>query len=166
MAKNPPVLKGGMAPKPEAPGLGVDLDDSGVKEWQREGDSPDWLYPLPPPPPPSPSPPSSPLLPLSPPRLPLLPPPPPLSLLPSPAPLSVPSLSPLHLHVRPLLFSSLCTPLIPRPHLIYSFHPPLSSTLRSVWTTGPAVIHPNHAVPRETRSRNARGMPPGPRNAR
>ncbi|MCC7156275.1 MAG: mandelate racemase/muconate lactonizing enzyme family protein [Bryobacterales bacterium] len=43
MAKNPPVLKGGMAPKPEAPGLGVDLDDAGVKEWQRVGDSPDWV---------------------------------------------------------------------------------------------------------------------------
>jgi galactonate dehydratase len=43
MAKNPPVIKGGMAPKPEAPGLGVDLDDAGVKLWQREGDSPDWV---------------------------------------------------------------------------------------------------------------------------
>lgn len=43
MAKNPPVLKGGMAPKPEAPGLGVDLDDAGVKEWQRDGDPPDWV---------------------------------------------------------------------------------------------------------------------------
>lgn len=43
MAKNPPVLKGGMASKPEAPGLGVELDDAGVKQWQREGDPPDWV---------------------------------------------------------------------------------------------------------------------------
>jgi galactonate dehydratase len=43
MAKNPPAIKAGFAPKPEAPGLGVDLDDAGVKLWQREGDSPDWV---------------------------------------------------------------------------------------------------------------------------
>ncbi|HOL72185.1 MAG TPA: mandelate racemase/muconate lactonizing enzyme family protein [Bryobacteraceae bacterium] len=43
MAKNPPVIKNGAAQKPEAPGLGVDLDDAGVKAWQREGDSPDWV---------------------------------------------------------------------------------------------------------------------------
>jgi L-alanine-DL-glutamate epimerase-like enolase superfamily enzyme len=43
MAKNPPVLKGGLAPKPEAPGLGVDLDDAGVKQWQGQDDPPDWV---------------------------------------------------------------------------------------------------------------------------
>jgi L-alanine-DL-glutamate epimerase-like enolase superfamily enzyme len=43
MAKNPPVVKGGMTGKPEAPGLGVDLDDAGVKRFQRGGDAPDWV---------------------------------------------------------------------------------------------------------------------------
>jgi len=43
IAKNPPVIKGGMAPRPEVPGLGVELDDAGVKQWQRTGDSPDWV---------------------------------------------------------------------------------------------------------------------------
>ncbi|MCW5977966.1 MAG: mandelate racemase/muconate lactonizing enzyme family protein [Bryobacteraceae bacterium] len=43
MARNPPAIKGGMATKPEAPGLGVDLDDAGVKQWQREGDWADWI---------------------------------------------------------------------------------------------------------------------------
>jgi L-alanine-DL-glutamate epimerase-like enolase superfamily enzyme len=42
MAKNPPVIKAGLATKPELPGLGVELDDAGVREWQGEGDSPDW----------------------------------------------------------------------------------------------------------------------------
>lgn len=43
MAKNPPVVKDGLVPKPQGPGLGVDLDDAGVKQWQREGDPPDWV---------------------------------------------------------------------------------------------------------------------------
>ena len=43
MAKNPPVVKGGFAGKPELPGLGVDLDDAGVKQIQSAADSPDWV---------------------------------------------------------------------------------------------------------------------------
>jgi galactonate dehydratase len=43
MAKNPPLIKGGFAPVPEQPGLGVELDDAGVKKYQREGDSADWV---------------------------------------------------------------------------------------------------------------------------
>ncbi len=43
MAKNPPEIKGGFAGQPTQPGLGVDLDDAGVKVWQRPGDSPDWI---------------------------------------------------------------------------------------------------------------------------
>ncbi len=43
MAKNPPVVKGGSTGKPEAPGLGVDLDDAGVKQFQRGDDPPDWV---------------------------------------------------------------------------------------------------------------------------
>jgi L-alanine-DL-glutamate epimerase-like enolase superfamily enzyme len=43
MAKNPPVIKGGMAPRPELPGLGVELDEAGVKQWQRSGDTPEWV---------------------------------------------------------------------------------------------------------------------------
>jgi galactonate dehydratase len=43
MAKNPPVIRGGFTGKPELPGLGVDLDDAGVKQIQGAGDSPDWV---------------------------------------------------------------------------------------------------------------------------
>lgn len=43
MAKNPPVIEKGLAAKPTAPGLGVDLDDAGVKQFQREGDPSDWV---------------------------------------------------------------------------------------------------------------------------
>ncbi len=43
MAKNPPRIEKGLAPKPSAPGLGVDLDDAGVKQFQREGDPSDWV---------------------------------------------------------------------------------------------------------------------------
>jgi L-alanine-DL-glutamate epimerase-like enolase superfamily enzyme len=43
MAKNPPVIKGGSAERPERPGLGVELDDAGVKQWQSETDPPDWI---------------------------------------------------------------------------------------------------------------------------
>lgn len=38
-----PVVKGGFAGKPELPGLGVDLDDAGVKQIQGAADSPDWV---------------------------------------------------------------------------------------------------------------------------
>ncbi|MFC1528489.1 mandelate racemase/muconate lactonizing enzyme family protein [Candidatus Latescibacterota bacterium] len=43
MAKNPPVIKDGGTDKPEKPGLGVELDDVGVRQWQRPGDSTDWM---------------------------------------------------------------------------------------------------------------------------
>lgn len=43
MAKNPPVIKDGQAEKPELPGLGVELDDAGVRQWQAKNDSPDWM---------------------------------------------------------------------------------------------------------------------------
>jgi len=43
MAKNPPSIKGGFAGKPEQPGLGVELDDAGVKQWQRQSDPTDWV---------------------------------------------------------------------------------------------------------------------------
>ena len=43
MAKVPPVIKGGFAELPKGPGLGVELDDAGVKAWQSPGDSPDWM---------------------------------------------------------------------------------------------------------------------------
>jgi galactonate dehydratase len=43
MARNPPVIKGGFAGQPEQPGLGVDLDDAGVKQWQGPNDSADWV---------------------------------------------------------------------------------------------------------------------------
>ena len=43
MAKNPPVIKDGQAEKPELPGLGVELDDAGVRQFQRQGDSTDWI---------------------------------------------------------------------------------------------------------------------------
>jgi L-alanine-DL-glutamate epimerase-like enolase superfamily enzyme len=43
MAKNPPVIKGGFAGRPEAPGLGVELDDAGVKVWQRGSDPAEWV---------------------------------------------------------------------------------------------------------------------------
>ena len=51
MAKNPPEISGGSTGQPEAPGLGVELDDEGVKQWQRGDDPPDWFSPpLPAPP--------------------------------------------------------------------------------------------------------------------
>jgi L-alanine-DL-glutamate epimerase-like enolase superfamily enzyme len=37
------VIKGGLAQRPEGPGLGVDLDDAGVRVWQRDGDPADWV---------------------------------------------------------------------------------------------------------------------------
>jgi galactonate dehydratase len=43
MAKEPPVIKDGNAELPTRPGLGVELDDAGVKAWQSQGDSPDWM---------------------------------------------------------------------------------------------------------------------------
>ena len=43
MAKNPPVVTGGSVDPPVNPGLGVDLDDAGVREWQRGDDPPDWV---------------------------------------------------------------------------------------------------------------------------
>jgi len=43
MAQNPPIVKGGLTGKPEAPGLGVNLDDAGVKRFQRGDDPPDWV---------------------------------------------------------------------------------------------------------------------------
>jgi L-alanine-DL-glutamate epimerase-like enolase superfamily enzyme len=43
MAKEPPVIKDGNAELPTRPGLGVELDDAGVKAWQSQGDSADWL---------------------------------------------------------------------------------------------------------------------------
>ena len=43
MAKNPPVVKGGLTGRPEAPGLGVDLDEVGVRKFQRGDDPPDWV---------------------------------------------------------------------------------------------------------------------------
>jgi L-alanine-DL-glutamate epimerase-like enolase superfamily enzyme len=43
MANNPPVIKDGQAEKPELPGLGVELNDNGVKKWQNPGDSPKWM---------------------------------------------------------------------------------------------------------------------------
>ena len=43
MAKNPPVIKGGFAQRPEGHGLGVELDDAGVRVWQRDGDPADWV---------------------------------------------------------------------------------------------------------------------------
>ena len=45
MAKNPPEISGGSAGKPEAPGLGVELDDEGVRQWQRGDDPPGWFAP-------------------------------------------------------------------------------------------------------------------------
>lgn len=43
MAKEPPSVGGGFVRKPNAPGLGVDLDEAGVRQWQREGDPADWV---------------------------------------------------------------------------------------------------------------------------
>jgi len=43
MAKNPPEVKGGWTGKPEGPGLGVELDDAGVRQWQAPGDPAEWL---------------------------------------------------------------------------------------------------------------------------
>lgn len=42
MAANPPVVEGGTVGLPERPGLGVELDPAGVKQWQAEQDS-DWV---------------------------------------------------------------------------------------------------------------------------
>jgi L-alanine-DL-glutamate epimerase-like enolase superfamily enzyme len=42
MAKNPPEVKGGMVTQPQQPGLGVDLDDSGIKRFQADTDG-DWV---------------------------------------------------------------------------------------------------------------------------
>jgi L-alanine-DL-glutamate epimerase-like enolase superfamily enzyme len=43
MAKNPPVIKDGNAETPTGVGLGIELDDAGIKPWQSPGDSPDWM---------------------------------------------------------------------------------------------------------------------------
>jgi L-alanine-DL-glutamate epimerase-like enolase superfamily enzyme len=43
MAKNPPEIKGGSTGIPEGPGLGVELDDAGVRQFQRPEDAPDWV---------------------------------------------------------------------------------------------------------------------------
>lgn len=43
MARNPPDVSGGEVGKPEAPGLGVELDDEGVKQWQGPDDPADWV---------------------------------------------------------------------------------------------------------------------------
>jgi len=43
MATNPPEVKGGWVDKPVRPGLGVDLDDAGVRQWQGPNDPPDWV---------------------------------------------------------------------------------------------------------------------------
>jgi L-alanine-DL-glutamate epimerase-like enolase superfamily enzyme len=43
MAKEPPEVKDGTAGLPVKPGLGVELDDAGVKAWQAPGDSADWM---------------------------------------------------------------------------------------------------------------------------
>jgi L-alanine-DL-glutamate epimerase-like enolase superfamily enzyme len=43
MAKNPPEVKGGWVHKPDGPGLGVDLDDAGVRQFQGPNDSTDWV---------------------------------------------------------------------------------------------------------------------------
>ncbi|MFN3324390.1 MAG: mandelate racemase/muconate lactonizing enzyme family protein [Bryobacteraceae bacterium] len=42
MAKNPPAIKGGHAALPEGPGLGVELDEAGIKRYQRPNDEADW----------------------------------------------------------------------------------------------------------------------------
>ncbi|MFC1537950.1 mandelate racemase/muconate lactonizing enzyme family protein [Candidatus Latescibacterota bacterium] len=43
MAKNPPIIENGSAECPDRPGLGVELDDSGVREWQSKDDPADWI---------------------------------------------------------------------------------------------------------------------------
>jgi len=45
MAKNPPKVSGGSTAPPENPGLGVELDDAGVRQWQAEDDPADWFSP-------------------------------------------------------------------------------------------------------------------------
>jgi hypothetical protein len=36
-------VKGGWVDKPVRPGLGVDLDDAGVRQWQGPNDPADWV---------------------------------------------------------------------------------------------------------------------------
>ena len=43
MAKNPPVVKDGFGEIPRGAGLGVELDDAGVKPWQAPSDSAEWM---------------------------------------------------------------------------------------------------------------------------
>jgi len=43
MATNPPVIEQGSARCPDRPGLGVDLNDEGVRQWQSKGDSTEWM---------------------------------------------------------------------------------------------------------------------------
>src|SRR4029079_12787038 len=45
LAKNPPVVKGGFAARPEAPGLGVDLNEEVFRKRQtaRGGEFQDWV---------------------------------------------------------------------------------------------------------------------------
>ncbi|MFC1541094.1 mandelate racemase/muconate lactonizing enzyme family protein [Candidatus Latescibacterota bacterium] len=43
MAQNPPMIENGSAECPDRPGLGVELDDSGVREWQSKDDPADWI---------------------------------------------------------------------------------------------------------------------------
>lgn len=43
MAKNPPEVTGGSVGLPERPGLGVELDDEGIRRWQGKDDPPDWV---------------------------------------------------------------------------------------------------------------------------
>jgi galactonate dehydratase len=43
MAKNPPIIEEGKAEKPINPGLGVELDDAGVRQWQSKNDPADWI---------------------------------------------------------------------------------------------------------------------------
>jgi L-alanine-DL-glutamate epimerase-like enolase superfamily enzyme len=44
LAKNPPVVKGGFAQRPEAPGLGVDINEETFRQRQtRNGQFQDWV---------------------------------------------------------------------------------------------------------------------------
>ena len=43
LAKNPPAIEGGSTGIPEGPGLGVELDDAGVRQWQSKNDPEDWI---------------------------------------------------------------------------------------------------------------------------
>ena len=43
MAKNPPVIEQGNAICSDRPGLGVELNDEGVKQWQSREDSAEWM---------------------------------------------------------------------------------------------------------------------------